>query len=294
MAEKVPADWMGSLGPGLSALPLANLAIPGSHDSFSFWVDEESPIGADQAASVRRLARIALVKKLIKKWSVTQSLTFKEQLESGIRYFDLRVSSRADEAGEEIYFLHGLFGMKVRDGLTAINTFLRHHGREVVFLDFNHFYAMTHGHHTRLIDMLQEIFGSKLGTAEHVENVTLQSLWKKGVQVLVFYHSGLSRECAFLWPGRTMPAPWANTTSVQELLRFLESALSERSKLSTFHVSQAILTPRLHTVLRGFKAGLKDTLVHRTECSHVGDVSSALEYHRANGASGCTWTPSPF
>nr|XP_033796210.1 PI-PLC X domain-containing protein 2 [Geotrypetes seraphini] len=262
MAEMVPADWMGSLAPGLSSLPLANLAIPGSHDSFSFWVDEKSPVGPDQAASIKRLAKISLVKNVMKRWCVTQSLTFNEQLEAGIRYFDFRVSSKSEEDGEEIFFIHGLFGIRVWDGLRMIDTFLTHHSKEIVLLDFNHFYAMRHSHHMHLINILQEIFGSKLCMTEQVEDVTLQYLWKKGFQVIIFYHYPVGQDYPFLWSGKQMPAPWANTTNVDKLIQFLETTLSERSRHGAFHVSQAILTPRLKTILRGYKTGL-NTLVER-------------------------------
>uniref|UniRef100_A0A8C8AQ99 Phosphatidylinositol specific phospholipase C X domain containing 2 n=1 Tax=Otus sunia TaxID=257818 RepID=A0A8C8AQ99_9STRI len=220
------------------------LLFLGSHDSFSYWVDEKSPVGPDQATAIKRLARISLVKKIMKKWSVTQNLTFKEQLEGGIRYFDLRVSSKPEELGQEIYFIHGLFGIKVWDGLKEINTFLEQHPKEVVFLDFNHFYAMDDSHHFFLISRIRSAFGSKLCSAECVEYVTLQYMWEKKHQVLIFYHYPLYREYAFLWPGYKMPAPWANTTNVHELLQFLETTLEERSRYGTFHVSQAILTPR--------------------------------------------------
>ncbi|XP_054830325.1 PI-PLC X domain-containing protein 2 [Eublepharis macularius] len=257
------ADWMGSLPPALSALPLSNLAIPGSHDSFSYWVDEKSPVGPDQATTIKRLAKISLVKKLMKKWSVTQNLTFKEQLESGIRYFDLRVSSKPGEAGQEIYFIHGLFGIRVWDGLMEINTFLTYHPTEVIFLDFNHFYAMDNAHHVYLVSRIQEVFGLRLCTKECVENVTLNYLWEKKQQVLIFYHHPLYEEYPFLWPGNKMPAPWANTTNVHKLLQFLETTLGERAKHGTFHVSQAILTPRVKTIARNLIRGLKNTLVHR-------------------------------
>lgn len=49
-------------------------------------------------------------------YSGSQNLTFKEQLDAGIRYFDLRVSSKPGEPGNEIYFIHGLFGHKVGRG----------------------------------------------------------------------------------------------------------------------------------------------------------------------------------
>ncbi|XP_038622158.1 PI-PLC X domain-containing protein 2 [Tachyglossus aculeatus] len=257
------ADWMGALPPALRHTALAHLAIPGSHDSFSYWVDEKSPVGPDQAPAVTRLARISLVKKLMKKWSVTQNLTFREQLEAGIRYFDLRVASKPGEAGREIYFVHGLFGIRVCDGLAEIGGFLAQHRREVVFLDFNHFYAMEEAHHDYLTGCIREAFGPRLCPPRRVEDVTLRALWEQRCQVLVFYHSPVAKHHPFLWPGARIPAPWANTTSVRKLLLFLETTLGERAPQGTFHVSQAILTPRVKTIARGLVGGLKNTLVHR-------------------------------
>lgn len=159
------------------------LLCAGSHDSFSYWVDEKSPVGPDQTPAIKRLARISFVKKVMKKWSVTQNLTFREQLDAGIRYFDLRVSSKPGDADQEIYFIHGLFGIRVWDGLMEIDSFLTQHPQEIVFLDFNHFYAMDEAHHKRLILRIQEAFGSKLCSACSVESMTLRNLWEKKCQV---------------------------------------------------------------------------------------------------------------
>ncbi|XP_006012562.1 PI-PLC X domain-containing protein 2 [Latimeria chalumnae] len=240
-------------------------AKKGSHDSFSFWVDLKSPVGPDQAPAVKRLTGVfrSLGKRLMKKWSVTQSWTFKEQLEAGIRYFDLRVSSKPGEKGHDIYFIHGLFGIKVRDGLMDINDFLSLHTKEVIFLDFNHYYAMDSEHHVHLIAMLQQVFGNKLCKSDRVEKITLQYLWDNNYQVLVFYHHPLAQEKPFLWPGKTMPAPWANTTDVYKLIQFLETTLGERAQYGTFHVSQAILTPRVKTIVLGLISGLRYSLVER-------------------------------
>lgn len=82
-------------------------------------------------------------------------------------------------------------------------------------------------------------------------------------QVLVFYHHSICETYPVLWAGNKMPAPWANTTNVHKLLQFLETTLNERAKHGTFHVSQAILTPRVKTVARHLSRGLKNTLVHR-------------------------------
>lgn len=137
------------------------------------------------------------------------------------------------------------------------------HPREIVFLDFNHFYAMDEAHHKYLVHRMQEAFGNKLCSACNVESLTLQILWEKKCQVLIFYHCPFYKQYPFLWPGKKIPAPWANTTSVRKLILFLETTLSERAPCGSFHVSQAILTPRAKTIARGLVGGLKNTLVHR-------------------------------
>ncbi|XP_071402890.1 PI-PLC X domain-containing protein 2 [Centroberyx affinis] len=259
------ADWMGSLAPKLTAMPLKYLAVPGSHDSFTFWVDVQAPVGPDQKVFVQYLATIFrdIAKKVMVKWSMTQNLTFKEQLDAGIRYFDLRVSSKPGEPGNEIYFIHGLFGHKVRDGLIDINSFLNRHKKEVVFLDFNHHYAMEAEHHAYLISMIQEVFGNKLCCISVAETITLDFLWDKKYQVIVFYHHPSADSCPVMWPGNKIPAPWANTTEPIKLIKFLETTLKERTKQGSFHVSQAILTPRVNTVAKGLLWGLRNFLVER-------------------------------
>ncbi|XP_034036746.1 PI-PLC X domain-containing protein 2 [Thalassophryne amazonica] len=261
----VNADWMGSLPSKLSAMPLKYLAVPGSHDSFTFWVDAEAPVGPDQKTYVKYLATVFrdFAKKVMVKWSMTQNLSFKEQLDAGIRYFDLRVSSKPGDPGYEIYFIHGLFGHKVRDGLLQISSFLSRHRKEVVFLDFNHYYAMEAEHHAYLISMLQEVFGSKLCNNCAVEIITLDYLWKKKYQVIVFYHHPSAQDVPVMWPGYKIPAPWANTTKPNKLIQFLETTLKDRVKQGAFHVSQAILTPRVNTVAKGLVWGLRDYLVER-------------------------------
>ena len=51
---------------------------------------------------------------------------------------------------------------QVREGLKQISGFLSTHAREVVFLDFNHFYGVQNMHHEKLVAMLKEVFGDKL------------------------------------------------------------------------------------------------------------------------------------
>ncbi|KAJ3610997.1 hypothetical protein NHX12_021013 [Muraenolepis orangiensis] len=225
------ADWMGSLSPELTAVPLKHLAVPGSHDSFTFWVDVRAPVGPDQKVFVKYLAAIFrhMAKKVMVKWSMTQCPLS-------------QVSP----------------GMRSTSSMASLDT---RHRKEVVFLDFNHHYAMEAEHHAYLISMLREVFGAKLCGAGSVEAVTLKSLWEDKHQVIVFYHHPSAEGCPVMWPGNKIPAPWANTTKPKKLIQFLETTLQERS--GSFHVSQAILTPRANTVAKGLLWGLRNYLVER-------------------------------
>lgn len=80
--------------------------------------------------------------------------------------------------------------------------------------------------------------------------VTLQYLWEKEYQVLVFYHHPMALEVPFLWPGQMMPSPWANTTDPEKLIQFLQASVTDRrsglallSLVSAFNHDQSEPSP---------------------------------------------------
>ncbi|KAM4708616.1 PI-PLC X domain-containing protein 3 [Discoglossus pictus] len=259
------ADWMASLPERIHSVPLTSLAIPGSHDSFSFYIDEASPVGPEQPDSVQNFVSVfgTVAKKLMRKWLATQTMNFTSQLEAGIRYFDLRISTKPRDPDNELYFAHGLFSAKVNQGLEEINAFLSNHSKEVVFLDFNHFYGMQKYHHENLIQMLKDIFGNKTCPVLFDQEVSLHYLWESNYQILVFYHSPVALEVPFLWPGQMMPAPWANITDTKNLIQFLQSSITDRRKKGSFFISQVVLTPKASTVVKGVTSGLRETITER-------------------------------
>lgn len=244
---------------------LCLVALPGSHDSFSFYIDEASPVGPEQPETVQNFVSVfgTVAKKLMRKWLATQTMSFTGQLGAGIRYFDLRISTKPRDPDNELYFAHGLFSAKVNEGLEEINAFLTDHHKEVVFLDFNHFYGMQKYHHEKLVQMLKDIYGNKMCPAIFAQEVSLKYLWEKDYQVLVFYHSPVALEVPFLWPGQMMPAPWANTTDPEKLIQFLQASITERRKKGSFFISQVVLTPKASTVVKGVASGLRETITER-------------------------------
>ncbi|CAF0952656.1 unnamed protein product [Rotaria sordida] len=90
-------EWITNLPASLHDEPISKLAIPGSHNSFAY--DLTRTAGPDLSVGLRRF--LPLIGCFIKRWSVTQKETFIGQLETGIRYFDLRVCRMTDKASNQ-------------------------------------------------------------------------------------------------------------------------------------------------------------------------------------------------
>ena len=105
-ADPALSGWMAGIDD--SAL-LRHVAIPGSHDAATrgiLWAGE------------------------------TQTYTIAQQLQSGVRYFDLRVHKKDDKY---VIFHSILDGIEFREVLDTIRTFIQTHPGEVILLDFQHF-----------------------------------------------------------------------------------------------------------------------------------------------------------
>jgi hypothetical protein len=105
--------WMEQQLPDLGNQTLKTLVLPASHDA-AMYVTGSGTFGK------------------------TQDLSIGQQLEYGIRYFDLRPSW----TGGEFYFYHGFHhvrGASLKDVLSQVALFMRSAGKELVILKFSHY-----------------------------------------------------------------------------------------------------------------------------------------------------------
>ena len=241
----------------------------GSHDSFTSTLDPKSELAPDTSQAIKDLVKIfgATGREVIYRWSVTQSLGFTEQLHAGIRYFDLRVSSKKET--EDLYFVHGIYGGKIEDSMREINSFLDQHQREIVLLDFNHFYRVTEGQHTQFLSLLLDIFGSKVCPFVDVESTTLDMMWENNLQVIIFYHDDIIKEHLQFWPGDLIPSPWADKTEVSKLMKFLEKNYKEGRPTDKFYITQGICTPDSYYVIAHFATDLKNAMAKKVAPPYV-------------------------
>lgn len=269
--------WMETLPSRLHHIPLNCLAIPGSHDSFTFFLNRSEGVAPDEPQWMKRAAEYlgSCVKRIIYNWSSVQSLNVTEQLASGVRYFDIRVATKSDscdppgtqsESGMErkdvkLFCVHGLYGLCIDECLESVASYLEDHGREIVVLDFNHFYEVDCEVHHGLIRKIRERFGSKLCPVHHdLREVSLRFLWHHGYQLIVLYHHCLAHHFHFLWPGCRVQSPWPGTDDVRQLLDRLEENYEVGRREGDFYVTQGILTPTTMFILKHLNSTLKETL----------------------------------
>lgn len=98
------------------------------------------------------------------------------------RYLDLRVSTKS--GSPDLYFVHAMFAGDVRSRLARINQFLNQNRSECVIIDFQHFYKFTKEAHVQLIQLILEVFGTKLCVQPNpVTRVNLRWMWSRDYQV---------------------------------------------------------------------------------------------------------------
>lgn len=237
----------------------------GSHDSFTYSLNPSSPVANDEPEWMQTVGNIPCIKKIIYNWSVTQSWTATDQLNNGVRYFDFRLS-QPDDTSQPISVVHGLYGDSVSDILQEIDAFLNAHIKEVVLLDFNHYYNISPTQHQQIVNEVLSLFGSKLCPSPPTINVNTLSLtdcWNKGYQVIAFDHGNDNDLPPQIWSGNYIQSPWANTDNVKDLLTYLENALRNKEQYlpnGGFFVTQGIRTPNATDIVAHPLGTLKDAI----------------------------------
>ncbi|MED6290029.1 hypothetical protein CHARACLAT_008898 [Characodon lateralis] len=183
------SDWMSQLPAKLHTTPLYKLAIPGSHDSMSYDLDVNSRI--IEPNGLKRFSRIYCLRKIVHTWASTQEVSITEQLNAGVRYFDLRIARKPkDTDPTRLYFHHGLYTQTdVETVLREINVWAESHPKEILILSLSHFegfdQTISAQLHSHLIRLIIDLFGAKL--ILNTDTPTLKTCWNQGKNIIVSY-----------------------------------------------------------------------------------------------------------
>jgi hypothetical protein len=120
------SDWMNQLYSARPHTRLNSIALPATHDSGTSGMNFISKI----APGARGI--FFFIHNMVLTWGKTQYRNLYEQLNLGVRVFDLRVSYNKKGVG---YIAHGLVSMKWNDALDQIRKFVIIHPKEIILIE---------------------------------------------------------------------------------------------------------------------------------------------------------------
>ncbi|HHG85955.1 MAG TPA: hypothetical protein ENJ82_14505 [Bacteroidetes bacterium] len=256
------SNWMAQMGDEIAGLTLRQLVIPGTHDSGTYAINKHSDYSPDAPSFIKELEKLPILPNLIKGivagWARTQGLDWTAQLNAGIRYLDIRTCLNTDD--NQMYIVHTMYGGLLSDLIAAVKAFATANPKEIILLDFNHFYEMTAASHKQLVGEMLTAFGSKMVPAAAGLGTKVSDLWKAEQQVIVLYDdTEMVSANAQLWSQNAIQSPWPNVQSVDALKTALDKEVADLPG-EVFFVLQGILTENTELVVQGLLPGNPGTL----------------------------------
>ncbi|KAK0140181.1 PI-PLC X domain-containing protein 1 [Merluccius polli] len=231
------SDWMSKIPEKLHQTALWDLAIPGSHDSMGYDLDMDSSIV--EPDSLVHWSHLHWVRSLVRDWATTQEVNIIQQLDAGVRYFDLRVARKLNDTNPtRLYFYHGLYTHSdVETVLGMFNDWAERHPKEILVLALSHFKGMEEPIHIHLLNFITTLFGAKLIRRE--DHPTLQFCWESGRHVLISYDCPANQ-----YPGmwRKIPYFYGNTMEPSKVITVLDEMLQTQRPPNYFCVCGLNLT----------------------------------------------------
>eukprot|EP01083_Nonionella_stella_P064912 169645_1 len=246
-------DWIGDMCPELGHLPLCHLCIPGTHDSATWTMVPGSHLAPDAPRMFRALHKMDLtgrVDRIMSNWGKAQSMSITHQLESGIRFLDVRTCL----CEGELVTCHTLKGINIAIVFNQLLSFLEAHPREIVIIQMIHFYAMDQSHHRDLVEYIHNKLGRRLlPMTKCGSSITLSEMVDTGHQVIVIYQNPPAEFNRFLWTNshKVFQSIWANKQDCKSLKEVLDDVVKQYQSSRAhdrFWVTQCVLTPNVKTV----------------------------------------------
>lgn len=289
-----PKSWMSNLK---SNINLRNVVIPGSHDSGTYEITASSGLCLDADHQILVFASNV---GIASQWAKAQSNSVLEQLNSGIRYFDIRISDghysglvikdlSIDNVVGSPVICHSVGTTSPFSILHDIQMFIEDNPKEIIVLNFQHFYHKQEDaseFYYELISQMKKAFGSKIidrkKFGESVENLTVNKLWDSGSQVLILFdqdhkvektlspESGVNFLKAYpsiyndetsIWSANDfLSNRWPNASSVDELKNKLMDIVKSMPANNKLFVLQGVVTPDNGMYMNAISGGLPKSL----------------------------------
>ncbi|KAJ7144422.1 PLC-like phosphodiesterase [Mycena epipterygia] len=186
------SNWMRELKSYIERKHIYDVCLPGTHDSGTFDLSSR-PSHGDSNSIVEFIAKLPVAGDQVSKWAKTQSFSFLEQLNYGVRFFDLRIGvSTYDQSLRIVHTLES--NEPLQTMLEPIGSWIRDHTSEIVILDVQHLYGFTTERYIELATIFQKIFDSLLVPRTYRTTSTLDAYVSANKRVVILLPQGVHLE----------------------------------------------------------------------------------------------------
>ncbi|EFC38383.1 predicted protein [Naegleria gruberi] len=268
--------WMADNYEKIKKKPLNRIKIPGTHDSFTNSINfrnndsalmfaNDSPSEMWKVFSVPFIPKTFMLMMLVP-WANTQSCTATEQLNHGIRYFDVRICKDDRESlDNQFKICHNFYAGKIMDILSEVRDFVINVApSEFIILDFNHFYGLSQKDHDYLLSkIITQVGDVMIKPSQFKLNSTLESMWANTTRrVFIFYNDNYLKATSpdiaeYFHTNDDIEYTWGDTLNINYLNEYNLRKLKQRSESkddisNTLLSLQLVLTPNIGTIVQGF------------------------------------------
>jgi hypothetical protein len=217
LTYKPHPKWMEEISNCIEHKKIQQLAIPGTHDSCTSQMDN----------------------RFLNRMLQCQNLSIDEQLDYGIRYFDLRFENCGVTKGYKIH--HGGYtsACTLEHVLDAVVDFLNTNTKEIVIFKLTHFRNFSSEDMEKFTNRIFERCGSLLIPKTHY-NYKLLELWKINKRLIVL--TSKPGKSDLFWPINYIDNYWFDQNDINSLKELCDEAVNR--SYECMWVLQAILTPR--------------------------------------------------
>lgn len=260
-----PATWIGDNLSIIGDKTLKNLTIPGTHDSGTYWLTT-APMPGDQSALWEDLYELAdILDKdvglIAKEWAQSQDKNFYQQMQGGIRYFDLRAGWQKNT--KEWVTYHFVEGSPVQYLLGNISSYLHDYPNEIVIVEMSHFEGSpTPAEITSLKNMVLNTLGPYLAPVDLSFSFTINQMVTTGKRALVTMEQDY--DSVSIWPPSAIHNTYADTPDLKMMVEYNNKTVAKFMNSTwpgtLFKISWT-LTPDTDTVLESVLPWKPNTLL---------------------------------
>ena len=228
--------------------PINRILLMGTHNSGINKIMYDIPIPNKNYNSLRKIAKyVKPLRDYINKWTINQTLSIDEQLNIGVRAFDIKISYFNDK----FYVTHTFVSQELEPILQTFNTFLDSHTKEVLILQiaYDYEYADTTQLYTeQLINLFVKYFGTKI-YEKQFEIPTYGNMLFQDKRIIFIHRDIYNYFNPIIWNKNCLSYEWFNVNDIDGFEQKMNLSLSNiRNQCYKFNYVQFILTPTVGNI----------------------------------------------